>query len=575
MRNDRIKFDLQLFAENARLLKPETFDELSLVFSQYKGSTWAPRNQSSRVIAIKGSASNDTESAKKPTFLQRFAEVLTKGWMVKDDTPDNIDHDGDGAEDYEQIVRLMMSTYYDLQAALNISGDTARSAAVVASVDTFLANLDDVRDGGDGNVMKAGRKHSAATIARLKKVRAGVDGLGAELDELLGLEDDEETSKAGELEDDAGEVLASGETLESLETDVEAFTAEAIPDDETIDGAAIGKANQDMDGPWADPGYQSDKRKRYPLNNAAKVRSALRYIGVQKNRDKYSTDDLKKVETRIHAAAKKFGIDVDKAKSMPDPGERDEAYSALKSSINMTASEIESWLEKDDSRMAGTGVGHANGTKLVGLLRKKKGDWTSADVGLAKKVSAYIARHKGEGPAMDDKGKLTPSAISLRNWGYDPVKTTKGAPIETADSADADAGEDAILKAAIAQIGDRVNSAITAAIASLEPKFTDVTKAVADLRADAERMRGDFDARIGEVTTQATKANAALAAVVGDAAKPTTSGGLESLQTDGTSKAHAAISPEPKAKAAPTPPPGLSPLAGAIHAQRVAARNGQ
>ena len=61
---------------------------------------------------------------------------------------------------------------------------------------------------------------------------------------------------------------------------------------------------------YADPGYQSDKRKRYPLDSKAHAQAAWAYINVAKNADKYSEDDLLKVKLAIKAACKKFGIDV-------------------------------------------------------------------------------------------------------------------------------------------------------------------------------------------------------------------------------------------------------------------------
>jgi HK97 family phage prohead protease len=61
---------------------------------------------------------------------------------------------------------------------------------------------------------------------------------------------------------------------------------------------------------YADPGYQDDKQKRYPIDTADHVRSALAYIGQSDNATKYSADDLAKVKANIAAAAKKFGIKV-------------------------------------------------------------------------------------------------------------------------------------------------------------------------------------------------------------------------------------------------------------------------
>jgi phage I-like protein len=61
---------------------------------------------------------------------------------------------------------------------------------------------------------------------------------------------------------------------------------------------------------YADPGYQSDKKKRYPVDTEKHVRAAWSYINQDDNASKYSSDDLAKVKAKIRAACKKFGIDV-------------------------------------------------------------------------------------------------------------------------------------------------------------------------------------------------------------------------------------------------------------------------
>ncbi len=61
---------------------------------------------------------------------------------------------------------------------------------------------------------------------------------------------------------------------------------------------------------YADPGYQADKKKRYPVDTKAHVKAALAYLAQKSNAAKYSAQQLKRVMGRIRAAAKKFGITV-------------------------------------------------------------------------------------------------------------------------------------------------------------------------------------------------------------------------------------------------------------------------
>lgn len=70
---------------------------------------------------------------------------------------------------------------------------------------------------------------------------------------------------------------------------------------------------------YADPGFQSDGKKRYPIDTVEHIRAALAYIGQGRNAAKYSAEQLKTIKGRIAAAAKKHGIDVgDDAQSMSE-----------------------------------------------------------------------------------------------------------------------------------------------------------------------------------------------------------------------------------------------------------------
>jgi hypothetical protein len=61
---------------------------------------------------------------------------------------------------------------------------------------------------------------------------------------------------------------------------------------------------------YADPGYQEDKKKRYPIDTEAHARAAWSYINKAGNASAYSSENLAKVKARIRAACKKFGIEI-------------------------------------------------------------------------------------------------------------------------------------------------------------------------------------------------------------------------------------------------------------------------
>ncbi len=59
------------------------------------------------------------------------------------------------------------------------------------------------------------------------------------------------------------------------------------------------------DVPYADPGYQSDKKKRYPLDTESHIRSAHNYFSQERNSSKYSPEQRAKIKARIAARWRK------------------------------------------------------------------------------------------------------------------------------------------------------------------------------------------------------------------------------------------------------------------------------
>lgn len=70
-------------------------------------------------------------------------------------------------------------------------------------------------------------------------------------------------------------------------------------------------------GRFADPGYQTDKQPRYPIDTEKEVRAALSYFGQKKNRDLYSAKEQAAILGRIKSRARALGIQVsDDSKAM-------------------------------------------------------------------------------------------------------------------------------------------------------------------------------------------------------------------------------------------------------------------
>jgi chromosome segregation ATPase len=74
---------------------------------------------------------------------------------------------------------------------------------------------------------------------------------------------------------------------------------------------------------YADPGYQKDGVKRYPIDTEAHARAAWSYIHQASNSDKYNADQLASIRTKISAALERFGVEaenkeVEKTKKLAD-----------------------------------------------------------------------------------------------------------------------------------------------------------------------------------------------------------------------------------------------------------------
>lgn len=92
--------------------------------------------------------------------------------------------------------------------------------------------------------------------------------------------------------------------------------------------------------------------------------------------------------------------------------------------VNMTAKELESWLETEDSNSVGQkdgdeeSTGHKSGKRIIELLQKN--DYSEDDLAHMKKVISYVHRHSAQKPSGDVEH--TRWRYSLMNWGHDPLK---------------------------------------------------------------------------------------------------------------------------------------------------------
>ena len=95
--------------------------------------------------------------------------------------------------------------------------------------------------------------------------------------------------------------------------------------------------------------------------------------------------------------------------------------------VNMTAAELQKWLDTDESRSVGdTGgsekesTGHAMGRHIVDLRDKHAADLDDNDYARMRKVVDYVHRHLAQRP----RGDVTDTKWrhSLMNWEHDPLR---------------------------------------------------------------------------------------------------------------------------------------------------------
>ena len=105
----------------------------------------------------------------------------------------------------------------------------------------------------------------------------------------------------------------------------------------------------------------------------------------------------------------------------------DDIRAEFDEAVNMTARQLENWLQTEESRSVGQkddggeSTGHRSGRRIISLLGKRKDDLTDDDLAHMRKVNGYVKRHLAQRP----QGDIADTAwrYSLMNWGHDPDKS--------------------------------------------------------------------------------------------------------------------------------------------------------
>lgn len=72
---------------------------------------------------------------------------------------------------------------------------------------------------------------------------------------------------------------------------------------------------------YADEGVRPDGKKRYPCDTEKHARAAWAYVNVPENAAKYTDEQLAAIKTKIRAALKRYGVEVEASAEPPAPDE--------------------------------------------------------------------------------------------------------------------------------------------------------------------------------------------------------------------------------------------------------------
>ncbi|MGZ4582820.1 MAG: DUF3140 domain-containing protein [Mycobacterium sp.] len=105
----------------------------------------------------------------------------------------------------------------------------------------------------------------------------------------------------------------------------------------------------------------------------------------------------------------------------------DGTWDSFRETVNMTARELEKWLDTDESQSVGQkkddkeSTGHHSGRRIVEILRAERDKLTDDDYAHMRKVVGYARRHLAQRPHGDIDN--TAWRYSLMNWGHNPTKS--------------------------------------------------------------------------------------------------------------------------------------------------------
>ena len=111
---------------------------------------------------------------------------------------------------------------------------------------------------------------------------------------------------------------------------------------------------------------------------------------------------------------------------MAAPLDRQKIRADFAAAVNMSAGEIEDWLETAESRSVGQvkpgaseSIGRQSARRVVAILRTPEPELDEEDYRHMRKVVGFVKRHRAQEPANMVTSRWR---YALMNWGHDPLK---------------------------------------------------------------------------------------------------------------------------------------------------------
>jgi hypothetical protein len=261
---------------------------------------------------------------------------------------------------------------------------------------------------------------------------------------------------------------------------------------------------------YADPGYQSDKVKRYPIDTKAHAKAAWSYVNQADNAKKYTAAQLKRIRARIKSALQKFGVNVaNESSQMPEP-------------LTEAATTISEYYPYDGpDGQAGFSISAYNGPLTVTVSAYNGVEPADLpDVAMAAMKAACDAIHAMD---PDDDGDIDTGAS----------ETDSGDQMETAPASEdvkesevSDTTETTAPEAA--QTADETSASGT----TPAPEAAEETSATNEESADTPITRAELAAVVAEAVAAALKTPAEGAAATAEESAETTEAVAETTEQD-------------------------------------------